>query len=99
MCIPYAGSFRGHQQVQQFFNKLNEALNFEQFEPRDYIAQGDKVAVLGHSRARIKSTGQMIENEWMHLLTLQDGKVTRFQAFNDTAAEVAGFNPQKARTR
>jgi ketosteroid isomerase-like protein len=97
--IPYAGSFRGHPQVQQFFNRLNEAINFEQFEPREYIAQGDNVAVLGSSRARVKSTGQVVENKWMHLLTLQDGKVTRFQAFEDTAAIVAGFNPPMARSR
>lgn len=95
--IPFAGSYRGHQQVQQFFTKLADAIEFEQFEPREFIAQGDKVAVLGHSLSRVKATGQMIEEDWMHLFTLQEGKVNRFQSFTNTAAAVTAFSQQKAR--
>jgi ketosteroid isomerase-like protein len=89
--IPVAGTHRGRQGVAQFFLKLNETLEFEQLEPREFIAQGDKVVVLGHSRDRMKSTGRTIENEWAAVVTLRDGKVARYQVYEDTAAVVSGL--------
>ena len=89
--ITYAGTYRGTEQVAQFFSLLNEAIDYEQFEPREFVAQGDKVVVLGHDRGRVKPTGHSFEERWAHVVTLRDGKVTRFEAYNDTAAIVAAF--------
>lgn len=89
--IPFAGTHHGREAVAQFFLKMNETLEFEQLEPREFVAQGDKVVVLGHSRDRMKSTGRTIENEWAAVVTLRDGKVARYQIYEDTAALVSGL--------
>ena len=52
-----------------------------------FIAQGDKVVVLGYARF----TGRTIETDWVHLFTMQAGKVTEFRGFEDTAAVAAAF--------
>src|SRR5947209_7156499 len=40
--VTYAGTRRGRDAVAQFFKVLGESAEFERFEPREYIAQGDK---------------------------------------------------------
>jgi hypothetical protein len=46
--------------------KLAEKQEAEQFEPGEFVAQGDKVVALGHYRWRIKSTGHSYPSDWAH---------------------------------
>lgn len=94
--IPYAGTYQGKDQVKEFFLRVSEALDFEQFEPREFFAQGDKVVVIGHTEGRIKPSGQPLRDDWVHVFTLREGKVSRLQAYMDTAVAVAGFSQLKA---
>jgi uncharacterized protein len=71
---------------------VGENLEFERFEPREFVAQGDKVAVLGFERSRIKPTGRTLEQEWAHVYKLRDGKVAEFSALEDTAAHAVAFD-------
>ena len=89
--ITYAGTYRGAEQVAQFFSLLNDAIDYELFEPREFVAQGNKVVVLGYARGRVKITDHRVEERWAHVLTLREGKVMRFEAYSDTAATVAAF--------
>jgi ketosteroid isomerase-like protein len=86
--VPFAGLRRGKQQVAEFFKVLSETLEFEQFEVDEFVAQADKVVVLGRSRDRMKSTGRVIENRWAALWEIRDGKVTKYHVYEDTAAFV-----------
>ena len=90
--IPFAGTRHGHEGVAEFFSVLDETLEFEQFEPRDFVAQGDTVVVVGIERSLSKATGRTIEQEWAHVNTLRDGKIAKFRAFEDTAAYVEAFH-------
>jgi len=83
--IVYAGTRRGRDQVAEFFKLLGETAEFEVFEPQDYIAQGDRVVVLGHERQRLKKTGDVVEIDWAMVFTLRDGKIARYRSFEDTA--------------
>ena len=90
--IPFAGTRHGREGVAEFFSLVGENLEFEQFEPREFVAQGDTIAVLGHERSLIKPTGRALEQEWAHVYTLRDGKIAKFRAFEDTAAHVVAFD-------
>ncbi|MBX6314756.1 MAG: nuclear transport factor 2 family protein [Isosphaeraceae bacterium] len=81
-----AGTHRGKDQVMQLFRTISEASEFEQFEPQEYIAQGDKVVALGRERQRVKASGQVAEADWAMVFTLRDGKVARFRNYQDVAA-------------
>ena len=70
---------------------LGENLEFEQFEPREFVAQGDMVVALGYERSLIKPTGRTIEQEWAHVYTLRDGKIAKLRVFEDTAQFVVAF--------
>jgi ketosteroid isomerase-like protein len=42
--------------------------------------------VLGHYVWHVKATGKVWESDFAHVLTVRDGKVTRWQEYTDTAA-------------
>jgi ketosteroid isomerase-like protein len=84
--VPFAGRWQGHEQVGQFFDKVAEVQETLEFEPKEFIAQDDKVVVLGRFSMRIKSTGRVSSSDWAHVWTVKGGKVTRFYEYVDTAA-------------
>ena len=90
--IPFAGTRRGREGVAEFFSLLGETLEFQQFEPREFVAQGDTVVVLGYESSLIKPTGRTIEHEWARVYTLTGGKIAKGRFFEDTAAYVVAFD-------
>jgi uncharacterized protein len=95
---PYAGSYHGKQGIGQFFAKLDAAVQPVLFEARQFIAEGDTVVVTGDATWIAKSTGRRFDNPWVHVFTMRDGKVARFQAYHDTAPGDRAFHPELAAT-
>ncbi len=89
--IPFAGTRRGREGVAEFFSLVGGNLEFERFEPREFVAQGDTVVVLGFERSRVKPTGRTFEQEWAHVYKLRDGKIAEGRFIEDTAAQVIAF--------
>src|SRR5437016_5021882 len=54
--LPTAGRYQGREGVGKFFANVAQTWDFESFEPQEFIAQGDKVIVLGYYRARARAT-------------------------------------------
>jgi len=52
---PLAGTHRGHAGVPDVFHKISEMLEISFSEPREFVAQRDRVLVLGFSRGRTDS--------------------------------------------
>lgn len=92
----FTGERTGREAVGEFFKQVYESEDFSKFEPTDFIAQEDKVIVLGSSAATVKSTGRSAESDWVHVFTFSDGKVTGFQEYFDSAAFEHAY--QKATT-
>src|SRR5262245_27023510 len=86
---PLAGTFRGKDEVLGWFGKVAEHVDFSAFEPREFIAQGDKVVSIVHAEAMVRSTGRSLVQDEAHVWTFRDGKVARFQIYLDTAASAA----------
>ena len=91
---PYTGNYDGREAVGEFFSLLGETEDFTRFEPREFIAQNDKVVVLGSMTAKINETGREYSSDWVHIFTLLDGKISEFLEFYDTADVSKAF--QKA---
>ena len=81
-----SGKKKGHSQVADFFKGVAEAWTFEAFEPKQFIASGDQVVVLGSYRARSNTTGRSASADWAMAWRFQNGKVTHFQEYTDSAA-------------
>ena len=89
--VPTTGTRRGLDGIREFFGTLDQAMTARSFEPREFIAQGDQVVVLGHYQWTAKATGKPFDANWAHVVTLRDGKIVRFREFTDTAAAAAAF--------
>lgn len=89
--VPYAGERRGHAGASEFFQRLGGAVEFEQFEPREFVAQGDKVVALGTERGRVRATGKTFDNPWALVFTVRGGLITEFRGYEDTAAVASAF--------
>jgi hypothetical protein len=87
---PLSNERRGKAAVAEFFKTLPQVQTFEQFEPREFIAQGDKVVALGHYRAKTPG-GKHFDSDWAMVFTLRNGKVVQFREFADSAAINAAF--------
>jgi hypothetical protein len=88
---PLGGTYRGRESVAKFFERVNELSDFASFEPREYVAQGDRVVALGHYKATVRGTGRVYECDWAMAFTFANGKISKFQEFTDTAAFVAAL--------
>lgn len=63
--------------------------------PKEFIAEGDKVVVVGEASWLAKPTGRSFDSPRVHVLTLRDGKIARFEAYNDTAPAERAFRPDQ----
>lgn len=52
--------------------------------PQSFHNAGDTVFVVGRYTGVYKATGRRLDPQFVHMLTLQGGKVVRFQQYTDT---------------
>lgn len=94
---PLAGTRRGPGQVAEFFGTLAGLVDFEHFQPTTFLADGDRVVVIGHEKFKVKATGTSLSGDWCHVFTVRNGKIVAFQEFLDTAAIAAELKTAGAR--
>ncbi len=87
--IPWAGTFQGQEQIMQCLTRLAQALEFQSFGAQEFIAQGDKTAVILHGRYKARATGKEFETNPHHLVTCRAGKIAQIIAMDDTAKVAA----------
>jgi ketosteroid isomerase-like protein len=88
--VPTSGARRGTAQVAEFFKQVAASTTFSRFEPREYVAQGDKVVALGHYTATT-SGGGAFDSDFVMIFTVRGGKIVAFQELLDSAALNAAF--------
>jgi len=88
---PWAGKRKGRAGLAEFIAGINETIEYPQFEPREFIASGDRVAVLVFERCRVKATGVEFDNFYVHVFKFTGGKVSQFLIFEDTAPVIAAL--------
>lgn len=83
---PLAGTRRGHAGLADLFQTLSETMETSLMEPREFVAQGDRVLVVGFARGRIKATNRTWEDDWVFAITVRNGKLTHIREYIDTQA-------------
>jgi ketosteroid isomerase-like protein len=96
---PHAGLRRGPAQVAQFFQQVGGSIEFHKFEPREFIAQGDQVAVVGEYEGSLKENGTRMKSDWVMVFTIRDGKIARFREWTDSAQLVRAYGAVPAAAR
>src|SRR5919112_1082044 len=66
--LPWGGTYNGREGIKQFFKLLGEGLEIEQFDIIDFIAERDKVAVLGFIRGKARMTQKLFETYFVNVI-------------------------------
>ncbi|CAE6724531.1 UNVERIFIED_ORG: ketosteroid isomerase-like protein [Paraburkholderia sediminicola] len=82
---PLAGTRRGHAGLADLLETASKSIETS-VEPREFIAQGDRVLVVGFARGTIKATNKTFEDNWIFAITVRDGKLTSIREYIDTQA-------------
>jgi ketosteroid isomerase-like protein len=83
---PLAGTHRGHAGLNNLVQKANETVETSFPEPPEFVAQGDRVLVIGVATGRIRATNRAFKDDWVFAITVRDGKVTNIREYVDTQA-------------
>lgn len=83
---PLAGTHRGHAGLDAVLRMSSEQIETTYPVPPEYIAQGDRVLVIGVAKGRMKATGKAFEDPFVFAITVRDGRLTRIREYVDTQA-------------
>jgi uncharacterized protein len=83
---PLAGTHRGHTGLENLLQKANETVETSYPEPPEFIAQGDRVLVVGFATGKIKGTNRTFEDNWVFDIVVRNGKLTNVREYVDTQA-------------
>ena len=83
---PLAGTHRGHAGLADVLQKASEEVETTYPAPPEFVAQGDRVLVIGVATGKIKATNKAFKDEWVFDITVRDGKVTKIREYIDTQA-------------
>jgi ketosteroid isomerase-like protein len=83
---PLAGTHRGHAGLADVLQKANETVETSYPEPPEFIAQGDRVVVVGVATGKIKATNRAFKDDWAFAITVRNSKLTKIREYIDTQA-------------
>ena len=93
---PHYGVRLGKKNVKEFFDIVSDNTKFSMFEPLEYMVDGDRVVVIGHSLGKAKATGVEVPDRWIHVFDLKGGKLAQFREWDMSARHAAAFRLAKA---
>jgi ketosteroid isomerase-like protein len=82
---PLAGTRRGRAGLADLLETASRTMETST-EPRDFVAQGDRVLVVGVATGKIKATNRTFKDDWIFDVTVRNGKVAKIREYIDTQA-------------
>jgi ketosteroid isomerase-like protein len=90
---PLAGTHRGHAGLADLLQKASETLETSYPKPFEFVAQGNRVLVIGFAKGKIKATNKTFEDDWIFAITVRNGKLTNIREYIDTQALARASEP------
>jgi ketosteroid isomerase-like protein len=81
---PWAGSFHGKKELEEFWKICAEHLDIINHDVQHIIADGDKVVVIAHEKMASLVTGRYGEQIYAWLFQLRGGKIWYWRLFENT---------------
>ncbi|PTT70834.1 ketosteroid isomerase [Pseudomonas sp. HMWF007] len=82
---PLAGTRHGHAGLADLLETASRSMETST-EPREFIAQEDRVLVVGFAKGKIKASNKTFEDDWIFAITVRDGRLTKIREYIDTQA-------------
>ena len=83
---PLAGTHRGHAGLAEVLQKASAEMEISSPEPPEFVAQGDRVLVVGFATGKVKATNRRFEDYFVFAITVRNGKLTNIREYIDTQA-------------
>jgi ketosteroid isomerase-like protein len=83
---PLAGTRRGHAGMEDHFRIHSETMETSLLKVHEFVAQGDRVFVLGFASGIMKATNKTWDDDWVFAITIRDGKLASLREYVDTQA-------------
>lgn len=83
---PLAGTHHGHAGLTEVLKKASDEVEMTSPTPPEFVAQEDRVLVIGSSNGKIKATNKAFKDDWIFAITVRNGKVTNIREYVDTQA-------------
>ncbi|RON05412.1 nuclear transport factor 2 family protein [Pseudomonas brassicacearum] len=83
---PLAGTYHGHAGLADVLQKATAEMEISSQEPPEFVAQGDRVLVVGFATGKVKATNRTFEDNFVFAITVRNGKLTNIREYVDTQA-------------
>lgn len=83
--IPYSGIYKGKEQVVKFIGNIVSSVDILDFKVEQIISNGKTVVVLGSEKQKVKKNGNILEQKWVQVYTVEDGLISKMEEFANTA--------------
>jgi len=90
--VAYLASYATRDALKQYFAGLHNDWEMIEYRADQFVAQGDRVIMLGHCSYRAKATGKVAATPKAYSWRFANGKAVEFYEFYDTARVIAALS-------
>jgi uncharacterized protein len=83
--VSYMAEYRSRDELGAYFSGLTRDWEMLEYRVDHFVAQGDRVVMLGHCSWRAKKSGQVVSTPKCDSWRFTDGKAVEFYEYFDTA--------------
>jgi uncharacterized protein len=91
--VAYMRSYKSRDELGQYFAGITHDWEMIEYRVDHFVAQGDRVVMLGHCTWRAKDSGKVVSTPKADSWRFADGKAVEFYEFFDTAQVVTAMAP------
>ena len=88
---PLAGTYRGHAELAAVLKKASKEVEMKYPKPPEFVAQGDRVLVIGVATGKIYATNKPYKDEWVFDITVSRWQSGPHQGVHRHASTGAGL--------
>ena len=71
----------GVEGAREFITGILNSSDILNFEPQEFICEGNKVVVSGREHQRVKRSGKERKQDWVQIYTVENNLITRMEEF------------------
>lgn len=84
--LPYAGTYQGPAAVvENVFGRVAADVDGLELDVERIVDGGDTLVVIGTARGTVRETGERLDCPFAHVCDFEDGRLSRFVQYTDTA--------------
>jgi ketosteroid isomerase-like protein len=93
--VAYMGSYRSRDELGAYFAGIMRDWEMVEYRVDHFVAQGDRVVMLGHCSWRAKGSGKVVSSPKADSWRFADGKAIEFYEYFDTAQVMMAMAPAR----